>query len=492
MRAGIIIEFENSVLKNKPRFFYHILSGLANRDLYGLITIRGPRRVGKTTLVKLLIRQLIDDGVDSNRIFYASLDYQGPNSSTSISPLNLITRVAGSSDQEKYLFLDEVSMYSDWATEMKNVYDLGLIQKGKLKIIATGSHSMDLAEAASKLRGRQGQLAEKFNVGGNLLQPPLRFPEIVEGLQPQIHEHISQNTFRRPASRFACLLKLQNGTIPETLQNIYDNYFQLLQITFEDYLVHGGYPKAVDEFYKTKPNHVNPGFYFNVADLLISDCATAYLDPENLVRILRFLLEPKRLSNAMSLENSPVIGIDGEGRPRGKFGAKGYLDYLKTTWSFFFSYPEGDNCIPNYQQQPKVYILDPFLYHALTARINNKPNPFDEARKSLNDLSFKGLFVQSIVAAHLLLAQQFFEHIPAVDYERVLMYRNGTEGEADYVLCVSKDSTSHRFTIESKYSETPDHLNKVPTEGMIVLTKDKLEVRNDKVLIPVSLFLLLL
>ena len=39
-----------------------------------LTFLTGLRRVGKTTLLKLTIKALIDKGVPSNRIFYISLD----------------------------------------------------------------------------------------------------------------------------------------------------------------------------------------------------------------------------------------------------------------------------------------------------------------------------------------------------------------------------------------------------------------------------------
>ncbi len=187
----LIKAYEESVLKRKPRLFHHFRRYLVYRGYYGIVTIRGPRRVGKTTLIKLLIRYLIEErGIDPRSIFYISLDYEGISN---ISLIDLITTIAGVNNEEKYIFLDEVSMYPRWAQALKNAYDLGLIEKSKLKIIATGSHSMDLAEAASKLRDRQGKLASLFNVGGNLVQPPLRFPEIVESLRNEIGEFFFQD-----------------------------------------------------------------------------------------------------------------------------------------------------------------------------------------------------------------------------------------------------------------------------------------------------------
>ena len=109
----------------------------------------------------------------------------------------------------------------------------------------------------------------------------------------------------------------------------------------------------------------------------------------------------------------------------------------------------------------------------------------------VNDLGFRGQLVESIVAAHLLLAQQLFEHVASVEYEKVLMYRpgGGESREVDFVLCIIKGSSQYRFVVESKYRRTPSHV--FPEDGKIVLTKDMLKERNRVVYIPVPLFLML-
>ena len=143
--------FDESILGKEPRLYYH-LRRISEPGKYGIITIRGPRRVDKTTLIKLLIRYLfVKKRIAPRSVFYVSLDYEGLKEVKLVSLLEAITN---SSHLEKYIFLDEASMYPEWAQVLKNLYDIGLLEKGRLKIIASGSHSMDLAEAASKLRGR--------------------------------------------------------------------------------------------------------------------------------------------------------------------------------------------------------------------------------------------------------------------------------------------------------------------------------------------------
>ena len=177
-------------------------------------------------------------------------------------PLLDVLRVVGENQGDKYIFLDEASIHPDWALVLKNAHDIGLIENGKLKIVATGSHSMNLAEAASKLRDRQGCLAKQFNVGGNFIHTPLRFPEVVEALRDEIDIYLARYMLRRPAARFKALTELAKGNIPQLFQDLYSDYFQLIQNTFESYLIHGGYPKAMNEFYQR--NYIKPDFYYNV------------------------------------------------------------------------------------------------------------------------------------------------------------------------------------------------------------------------------------
>lgn len=488
----LIRAFEESILETEPRLYYHIRRYITKPNAYGIITIRGPRRAGKTTLIKLLIRYLIKEkGVNPKSIFYVSLDYEGLRD---IKLSDLLIAIARTSRYEKYVFLDEASMYPGWAQALKNLYDAGLIDSGRMKIVAAGSHSMDLAEAASKLRGRQGVLARLFNVGGNLIHVPLRFPEVVEAIRDEIDRLFSRYKLRRSKARFNLLVQLSTGRIPPIIQEIYDNYFQLLQTILEDYLIHGGYPRAINEYHRT--NRISEDFYSDLAELLVKDSEKAGLHPENLKRLLEVLTEPKRLSSTLNFRKLEVIGIDEDARPKKKFGLRAYIEYLKTTWSFFFSYREqgkSGTCTPNLQENVKNYVLDPFIYHALYSYLRNVPDPFNTSKELVGDTDFKGHLIESVVASHLLLSQQLFERVPSIDYTKVLMYRTTPHGdsekETDFVLCIRKRGQDYRFIIESKYRESPSHV--IPEEGKIVLTKDVLRVKNNIVYIPVSVFLLI-
>jgi len=461
------------------------------------VTIRGPRRVGKTTLVMMIVDHLISrKRVSSENIFYVPLDYAKLKDVDLFGLVADIAQLPG----EKYVFLDEASMRSDWALILKNLVDANLVEKGRLKMVVTGSHSMDLADAASKLSGRQGCLATMFNLGGNLIHVPRRFVEILEALRPDIDDYLRRRGLRRSSERFNMLLQLKQGTIPRGLEDFYSEFAALLEAVFEDYLLHGGFPKAVDQYHKE--GIIDPEFYHNFAKLVISDSGNAGLNPENTKRVLEFLTQPSRLSSPLGLGERKnigklVVGVDEEGFSSVKFGLGKYLEYLETTKIFLFPYREISShaCTPNYRADRKVYVLDPFSYHALRSYVRGEADPLGSSRRLLERMNFKGRLVESVVAAHLTMAQQFFEHVPSVDYHRVLLYTKDGD-ETDYILCLIRRGKIYRFLIESKYRKK---VPGVPDRAEIVLTKDRLEERaieREKgkkkfVYIPVALFLTL-
>jgi len=486
-----------SVLRKPPRLYYHIRRYLPEPGYYGIVTIRGPRRVGKTTLVMMIVNYLVSMvRVRPRNVFYVPLDYAKLRDVDLFGLIDAIAQLSG----EKYIFLDEASMRRDWALILKNLVDAGLVERGKLKIVVTGSHSMDLADAASKLSGRQGRLASLFNLGGNLIHVPLRFVEVLEAIRPDIDDYLRRHGLRKPSERFSILLQLRHGTIPRALEDFYSEFATLLDAVFEDYLLHGGFPKAVDQYHRE--GVIDPEFYHDFAKLVISDSVNTGLNPENTRRILEFLTKPERLSSLLGLgrrENIGrlVVGVDEEGFPSPKFGLGRYLEYLETTKIFLFPYREDSSraCTPNYRADRKVYVLDPFSYHALRSHIRGEADPLGASKRLLGRLDFRGRLIESVVAAHLAMAQQFFEHVPSVDYHRVLLYsRDGDE--TDYVLCLTRRGRRYRFLIESKYRR---RIPGIPGRVEIVLTRDKLEEKaiggeRDKgkfVYVPVVLFLML-
>lgn len=111
----------------------------------------GSRRVGKTTLLKQIIKKLLGKGVKKENIFYISCDYAKAIGIPLFDHLNYFRQIFGHKREKKvYLFLDEVQESPEWQVQLKTLYD-----NENLKIVCSGSTSALIKAHGGKLTGRQ-------------------------------------------------------------------------------------------------------------------------------------------------------------------------------------------------------------------------------------------------------------------------------------------------------------------------------------------------
>ncbi|MEX2485033.1 MAG: AAA family ATPase [Brumimicrobium sp.] len=107
-----------------------------------LIGIKGARGVGKTTLLLQYIKKNLPLNEET---LYISLDniWFAENRLSDLT--DSFVKKGG-----KYLFLDEVHKYPNWAQELKNIYD----DYPQLKIVFTGSSLLEILNAHADLSRR--------------------------------------------------------------------------------------------------------------------------------------------------------------------------------------------------------------------------------------------------------------------------------------------------------------------------------------------------
>ncbi len=96
-------------------------------SLKQIISVTGPRRIGKTTLLHQLIADLIERGVNSRRILYYSLDDPALllNSQEEVhSFIEAVMQLTKASEEPWYFFLDEIQRLEGWELYLKKYYDL--------------------------------------------------------------------------------------------------------------------------------------------------------------------------------------------------------------------------------------------------------------------------------------------------------------------------------------------------------------------------------
>ncbi|MGB9703716.1 MAG: AAA family ATPase, partial [Candidatus Micrarchaeales archaeon] len=106
---------------------------------YSLHFIFGPRQVGKTTLLKLLIKNLLEEGIEKERIFYFRCDKLA-----NYKELDEVLKAYFEFRETKnisssFIFLDEITFPTEWFRTIKYYIDVGEFRKDVL--ILTGSLS---------------------------------------------------------------------------------------------------------------------------------------------------------------------------------------------------------------------------------------------------------------------------------------------------------------------------------------------------------------
>jgi len=224
---------------------------LNNKDI---LFLTGLRRVGKTSILKNFISELIQGKVVAPKeIFYISLDLYALDDYSIAEIVNEYRKIQKlPSSQKIYLFLDEVTSKKNYQQELKNFYDLE-----NIKIFASSSSASLLKDKNAYLTGRE-RIMEVM---------PLTFNEYLQFKEISIKKadaHLYESYFEE---------YMQDGGMPEYvltgdvtyLQNLIDN------IISKDIIAHYNIRnnQVVKDFYKLLMERSGKQLTFNkIANIL--------------------------------------------------------------------------------------------------------------------------------------------------------------------------------------------------------------------------------
>ncbi len=127
---------------SKMRGFYH------ECEIIKVLT--GVRRCGKSSIMKMVIGELLAQGISQEDILYFNLDKRPYIKITEPEQLDLLIEQQVHSDRRQYLFIDEVQNVKNFESVINSWRE-----EGTLSIFLTGSNSYLLSgELATKLTGR--------------------------------------------------------------------------------------------------------------------------------------------------------------------------------------------------------------------------------------------------------------------------------------------------------------------------------------------------
>jgi len=200
-------QFLKLLKETDTSFFRYIYAGINWKSR--MIGITGPRGVGKTTLVLQHIKKNLNP---AETLYVTAEDFYFADNRL-IDLADAFVKRGG-----KYLFVDEIHKYKDWAKELKLIYDY----HPELNVVFTGSSVLDIRKGASDLSRR----AVMYHMQG------LSFREYL-----QLFHQIAVKAF--------------------SLEEILEHKAELPGVKhplplFEDYLKKGYYPFALEEDFELR------------------------------------------------------------------------------------------------------------------------------------------------------------------------------------------------------------------------------------------------
>ncbi|HWU76566.1 MAG TPA: ATP-binding protein [Rhodanobacter sp.] len=144
---------------------------LLEPNLRRAVVLLGPRRVGKTILIRHLIAELLARGVPATRIAYVEMDHPLLHGQSLDALIQQIETATEGGTGARYLFFDEIQSHKDWEKHLKPLVD----HRPELRILVSGS-----AAAALKRQSTESG-AGRFT---DFLLPPLTFSEYLS-LRPE-------------------------------------------------------------------------------------------------------------------------------------------------------------------------------------------------------------------------------------------------------------------------------------------------------------------
>lgn len=293
-------------------------------------TLRGPRQVGKTTAVKLMVRRSLQEAPEEEVLYYSCDLDRAPDA---IREVVQTARRLRPRTRRWRIFLDEVTSIPGWERGVKWLWDNTNVRHDTL--VVTGSSAVDLAGGADRLPGRRGRVKRPDRI---LL--PLSFPDFarLHGLPPPVE--VSARELLAPAVQD----QLDQAQV----------HLPTLQVLFERYLQCGGFPAAVVDEHGS--GQVADDTVRTLWTLIENEVQRQRMDP---VRAFRAIEHVVRAMSGPTQWTSLAKTLDSDRRTAEDYAR--LLAHMFVVIVLHRSDPRRGG--PLLRAQKKLYLVDPLIAH---------------------------------------------------------------------------------------------------------------------------------
>jgi predicted AAA+ superfamily ATPase len=313
-------------------------------NIPGIYTLGGGRQIGKTTLLKQWMAQLLRNGIPPQAIAFFSGELIDDHHTL----LHLLQTQLSEMPTNRivYVILDEVTYIRDWDKAIKYAADAGWLDE--VVLVLTGSDLVLMQEARMRFPGRRGK-ADIVNF------------------------HLYPLSFRE-----AVILKNQENDL-----------FQ----SFQEYLIHGGYLTAINDM--ALHGKILEATLTTYSDWVRGDMLKRGKQEHYLREILVAII--KRYNSQVTWNAlAQDLSID---------HPKTVADYAALLESMDVLFIQAalleDKLVAAPKKARKLIFTDPFIFHALRAWLYPVKDPYENQMKLVaNDPELSSELVEACVTSH--------------------------------------------------------------------------------------------
>jgi predicted AAA+ superfamily ATPase len=351
-----------------------------DRDaIYGL---RGPRQVGKTTLLKRVAARLLDHlRVPPRALLYLDVERAGlldyPALSATIEEYLAWARpsVAATPGARLFLLLDEVTAVPRWSTALKAVHAAGGLEGAT--VIATGSDVLDLERGVDRLPGRRGSAAHP-----DWILMPWSFHDFVAVHDAALAARVPVIPLDDPHQAYRAAQEIAlHGTA--------------LQALFTRFLQTGGFPHAVHS--EQEVGRVEPHVHQLHEAAILGEVHRAGRDESRVREVVR-LVATKHLGREFSWH-----GLAADTSIGSHTTARDYVEDLERTfvWHLWHRLKSRESAAEALRSPKKLYPVDPLSWHVIEGWATGVEDRWTATLRMVADPQRAGYLVESVLASLL-------------------------------------------------------------------------------------------
>ncbi len=291
---------------------------------FSLHFLTGPRQVGKTTALRLLVRRLLDGGRDPKSVFFYSCDELTDHLELGEVLDGYLRSREAWGVSSSVLVLDEVTYVEEWWRAVKSRIDQGLLKRDVLMV--TGSLSVDILRQKERFPGRRGH-------GRDMVLRPLDFASycrVLGGLEPR----------RGP------LDDLDEAYAANSM------FSDRLRPLFDRYMLSGGFPPAIQDLHRF--GRVSTETQRTCMDWMRGDWGRAGKSDRYMKEVLSYLARAR---------GTPISwnGIATETSIDSPHTARSYVEVLEGMYAALVLHNLRPDGRVEHRKNKKVHLTDPFI-----------------------------------------------------------------------------------------------------------------------------------